>query len=68
MRGFQCALRRSPVAASSLRRLFEEQHRFLDYFFEHLEYEPLELFCRVRSARCFFGGTIGERIKQLTEM
>ena len=35
------------MAARNLKVLFEEQHRFLNYFFQHLDYEPLERFCRV---------------------
>lgn len=35
----------SPVSAASLRVLFEEQHRYLDAFFQRLDYEPIERFC-----------------------
>ena len=39
---------RSPTAARNLRLLFQEQRRFLDYFFEHLDYEPVERFAKAR--------------------
>ncbi len=42
---------RSPTAARNLRLLFQEQRRFLNYFFEHLDYEPVERFAKARSLR-----------------
>jgi hypothetical protein len=39
---------RSPTAARNLRLLFQEQRRFLHYFFEHLDYEPVERFAKAR--------------------
>lgn len=37
---------RSPTAARNLRLLFQEQRRFLNFFFEHLDYEPVERFAK----------------------
>ncbi len=39
---------RSPTAARNLRLLFQEQRRFLNYFFEHLDFEPVEQFAKAR--------------------
>ena len=39
---------RSPTAARNLRLLFQEQRRFLNYFFEHVDYDSMERFAKVR--------------------
>ena len=35
----------SPTSASGLKSLFEEQREFMTFFFENLEYGPIEQFC-----------------------
>eukprot|EP00884_Botryococcus_braunii_P001674 jgi/Botrbrau1/11507/Bobra.0198s0005.1 len=40
----------SPVRAPALELLFKEQQRFLNYFFDNLEYGPLEELCQARAA------------------
>ncbi|KAK9808807.1 hypothetical protein WJX72_004078 [[Myrmecia] bisecta] len=37
----------APVSPKALRLLFQEQQRFLNFFFDKLEYGPLEDFCKV---------------------
>ncbi|KAI3431313.1 hypothetical protein D9Q98_004371 [Chlorella vulgaris] len=36
----------SPVAADSLALLFRQQQRFINYFFNNLDFEPIEKFCQ----------------------
>ena len=57
---------------SSLKQLFGEQHRFMNHFFEQLEYEPLQKFCEeclnCKGVICFTGvgksGFIAQKITQ----
>ena len=56
----------------SLKQLFGEQHRFMNYFFDNLEYEPLQRFCQecleCKGVVCFTGvgksGFIAQKITQ----
>ena len=52
---------RSPTAARNLRLLFQEQRRFLNYFFEHLDYEPVERFAKARAHGARFTATVVSR-------
>ena len=52
---------RSPTAARNLRLLFQEQRRFLNYFFEHLDYEPVERFAKARSGNVAHHRTPSQR-------
>eukprot|EP00873_Tetraselmis_striata_P013858 jgi/Tetstr1/434122/TSEL_023266.t1 len=57
---------------SRLRQLFGEQHRFMNYFFDNLEYEPLQRFAEAcldcEGVICFTGvgksGFIAQKITQ----
>lgn len=37
-----------PASNEGLQDLFSEQKKYMDYFFDNLEYEPLANFCKVR--------------------
>uniref|UniRef100_A0A061SPM1 Arabinose-5-phosphate isomerase n=1 Tax=Tetraselmis sp. GSL018 TaxID=582737 RepID=A0A061SPM1_9CHLO len=62
----------SHCSTGSLKQLFEEQHRFLNYFFDNLEYGPLQSFCEAclncKGVLCFSGvgksGFIAQKITQ----
>mmetsp|Transcript_34175 Transcript_34175/g.96870 ORF Transcript_34175/g.96870 Transcript_34175/m.96870 type:complete len:347 (-) Transcript_34175:139-1179(-) len=55
-----------------LKQLFDEQHKFMNYFFENLEYEPLQQFAQAcldcKGVICFTGvgksGFIAQKITQ----
>ncbi len=34
-----------PTGAAALKALFDEQHEFMNFFFENLDYDPIERFC-----------------------
>jgi len=62
----------SPVSSSSVRLLFSEQQKFLNYFFDELDYVPVQKFCEAclacRGSILFTGvgksGFIAQKISQ----